>query len=336
MMIATAEFELRVAPHRRELLTHCYRLLGSAHDAEDQVQETLVRAWRAFDRYDPTRASLRTWLYRIATNTCLTALAGRARRPLPSGLGPAFGDPLSPMLRADDVPWLQPLPDALGRADGGDPAEQAVQRSTLRLAFVAALQLLPARQRAMLVLHEVLDWSAAEVAEALGTTPTAVHSGLQRARARLAAAGIDDDTAALDPDDPACRALVDQYVLAFEAADVDALARLLTDAVVLEMPPVRNWYVGRADYAAFIAWAFARRGTGWRTWPIAANGQPGLVAYSPTDDGAYELHSVQLLTVTATGISANVTFVDPEALAPFDLPATISGSAPRDRRSAPR
>src|SRR5512133_3922310 len=154
---------------RRELLAHCYRMLGSVHDAEDLLQETLLRAWRAYDQYDPSRAALRTWLYRIATNACLTALEQRSRRPLPSGLGPPGDDPEQPLIRGEEVPWLQPIPDAML----GDPADILSSRGSLRLAFVAALQFLPARQRAVLILREVLDWPAADVAATLDMTPAA-------------------------------------------------------------------------------------------------------------------------------------------------------------------
>src|SRR5262245_50408548 len=267
------EFELAVGPFRGELLVHCYRMLGSVHDAQDLVQETLARAWRAFDRYDPNRASLRTWLYRIATNACLNALQARKRRPLPSGVGQPFDDPDAAFVPALDVPWLEPFPDALlTRTD--DPGERAVERARLRLAMVAALQLLSARQRAVLILREVLDVPAAEVATVLDTTTAAVNSALQRARARLDAAGLDLDTVS-EPAD-AQRAVVDRYVAAFEQADVAGLTELLADDVVLEMPPMMNWYIGPARYAGFIARVFATRGTDWQMVPVVANGQAAV------------------------------------------------------------
>ena len=240
------EFE----PYRGELVAYCYRMLGSFHEAEDLVQETMLRAWKARDRYDRTRASVRTWLYRIATNVCLSALEGRARQPLPSGLGAPSGDPGAPLTPALDIPWLQPFPDA--RFD-------TEMRADMRLALVAAMQVLPPRQRAVLVLREVLDFSAAEVAAQLGTTVPAVNSALQRARAALADAGDAGEVA--EPDDPGVRAVIQRYVRAFEAADVAALVRLLTDEAVLEMPPVPLWYRGRRDYGLFMGRVFEMRGT---------------------------------------------------------------------------
>ena len=236
-MSISEDFENQTVPFRHELLAHCYQMLGSVHDAEDLVQETLLRAWRAYDRFDGRRASMRTWLYRIATNACLTALEGRARRPLPSGLAGPGDDPKAPMVQRPEVPWVEPIPDALLGTRSADPAAVILARGQLRLALIAALQLLPARQRAILIMREVLEWPAAEVAAALDTTPAAVNSGLQRARARLGELGIGEDQV----DEPAAadqRALVDRYVTAFVDADLSALAGLLTEDVVLEMPPV--------------------------------------------------------------------------------------------------
>src|SRR6478735_5575449 len=184
LMSTTEDFGLRFDPHRRELLAHCYRMLGSVHDAEDLVQETMLRAWRARDQYDERRASVRTWLYRIATNACLTALQDKRRRPLPSGLGGPSDDPTEPLVPGREVGWLQPFPDAL-LADHDDPAAVLAARGSMRLALIAALQFLPARQRAVVILRDVLDYSAAESAVILDTAPTAVNSSLQRARARL-------------------------------------------------------------------------------------------------------------------------------------------------------
>src|SRR5579871_1463071 len=212
-MLGSEEFARLTEPFRPELLAHCYRMLGSVYDAEDQVQETLVRAWRSYSDFQG-RSSLRTWLYRIATNACLRAIENRARRPLPSGLGAPGDDPdgaLAPVL--PEIRWLQPIPDALIRPGPADPAAVAVDRESLRLALTAALQYLPARQRAVLILRDVLGWHAAEVADLLGVTPAAANSALQRARAHLARAGIMEETLR-EPDAPADRALLDRYAAA--------------------------------------------------------------------------------------------------------------------------
>jgi RNA polymerase sigma-70 factor (ECF subfamily) len=296
-------------PFRGELVAYCYRMLGSFHEAEDLTQETMLRAWKARERYDPARASVRTWLYRIATNACLTALEGRARRPLPSGLGAPSEDPGAPLTPALDVPWLEPFPEARFDLEA---------RADLRLALVAALQLLPARQRAVLVLREVLEFSAAEVADQLGTSVAAVNSALQRARSALAreggAGGAGEVT---EPGDPEVRAVVQRYVRAFEAADVPALVRLLTEDAVLEMPPVPLWYRGRRDYGRFMERVFALRGTGWRMERVAANTQAALAAYAPEPGGGHRLHTLQLLTVTGGRVARNVVFADPRVLAAF-------------------
>jgi RNA polymerase sigma-70 factor, ECF subfamily len=302
-------------PYRGELVAHCYRMTGSFHDAEDLAQETLLRAWTARDRYDSTRASVRTWLYRIATNACLTALEGRARRPLPSGLGAPSDDPGAPLTPALDVPWLQPFPDA--RYDVG-------MRADTRLALVAAMQVLPPRQRAVLLLREVLEFSAAEVAEQLGTTIAAVNSALQRARSALAEAG--DVGEVTEPDDPGVRTVIDQYARAFEAADVPALVRLLTDQAVMEMPPVPLWYRGRRDYGLFMRRVFEMRGPGWAVRRLTANGQPALAAYAPQPgggSGTLAPHSLQVFTVTGGLVARNVVFADPRVFQAFELPARI-------------
>ncbi len=302
------EFE----PYRGELVAYCYRMLGSFHDAEDLVQETMLRAWKARDRYDPGRSSIRTWLYRIATNACLTALEGRARRPLPSGLGAPSADPEAPLTPVLDIPWLQPFPD--GRLDGET-------RAGMRLALIAAVQFLPARQRAVLILREVLDFSAAEVAEQLGTTVAAVNSTLQRARAAIANMGDVDDVT--EPDDPRVRTIIARYARAFEAADVPALVRLLADEVILEMPPVPLWYRGGHDYGLFMDRVFRMYGPGWVIRHLAANGQPALAAYAPEPGGGNRLHTLQVLTVTGGRVTRNVVFADPAVFETFDLPQQI-------------
>ncbi len=243
------EFARLTDPFRPELLAYCYRMLGSVHDAEDQVQEILLRAWRSFGQFEG-RASLRTWLYRIATNECLRAIDNRGRRPLPSGLGDPDQDPEGPLAATrPEIPWLQPVPDALLRPESADPASVAVSREGIRLAFIAALRYLPARQRAVLILRDVLDWRAAEVAQLLGTTTHAANGLLQRARARLRqAAPVQDELR--DPANPRDLDLLNRYTAAFENADITALTELLRKDAVLEMPPLPAWFPGGTHTAA--------------------------------------------------------------------------------------
>ena len=322
MSAQATDFDARVAPYRGELIAYCYRMLGSAHEAEDLVQDTYLRAWRAREQYDPMRASVRTWLYRIATNVCLTALTDRGRRPLPSGLV-APREPLAPFAFDAEISWLQPLPEAM--TVSADPASTVVERSTVRLAFVAALQHLSARQRGALILRDVLGFSAAESATILGITVAAVNSSLQRARARIreTAGGekpLDEPSAAEQ------RAWLDRYMTAFEQGDVEALKRLLTHDVVMEMPPVLNWFRGTDNYGLFMDWVFEANGTDWRLEPVTANGQPGFAAYNRVGD-AYRLHTLQVLTVTASGISRNSVFQDPEIFAAFGLAPSLEAPA---------
>ncbi|MGC5168924.1 RNA polymerase subunit sigma-70 [Luteimicrobium sp. DT211] len=262
---------------------------------------------------------MRTWLYRIATNVCLTALDGRARRPMPSGLV-AQSEPLAPLVRGE-VPWLEPLPDAMLEAH--DPADAAVARAGLRLAFASALQHLSARERGALVLRDVLAFSAAESAAILGTTTAAVNSALQRARARVA----EDGAAPEQVDEPSAaeqRAWLDRYTDAFVRADVEGIKALLTEDVLMEMPPMVNWFTGRDGYGQFMDWVYGIGGTDWRTLPAAANGQPAFAAYRRDGDG-YAVHTLQALTVTAGGISRNSVFQDPAVFASFGLPTRLDG-----------
>ena len=318
MTTKTEGFDRQVEPFRTELLAYCYRMLGSAHDAEDLVQDTYLRAWRAREQYDETRSSLRTWLYRIATNACLTALKVRGHRPLPSGLV-AASDPLGPLVRGENAAWLQPLPDSL--LDAGDPAGAVIDRNSLRLAFAAALQHLSARQRGALILRDVLSFSASEAADILGTTVVSVNSSLQRARARVKEAGVGQEPLS-EPSAAEQRAWIDRYMKAFERADVEGLKRLLTEDVLMEMPPMINWFTGPGSYGLFMEWVFDVGGTDWHLKPVAANGQPGFAAYRRAGDG-YELHTLQIFTVTAAGISRNSVFQDPEVFASFGLAARL-------------
>jgi RNA polymerase sigma-70 factor, ECF subfamily len=317
-MTVSEDFTGLTGRFRGELLAHCYRMLGSAEEAEDLVQETYLRAWRSFDAFEG-RSSVRTWLYRIATNVCLTAIERRGRRPLPSGLGGPAEDPQAQLVTAPEVPWLQPFPDALLAGEREDPAAVTVSRTGIRLAFVAALQHLSARERAVLILRDVLEFPAAEAADLLGTTTTAVNSGLRRARAQIAeAVPVEDELA--EPADPSQRALLDRFAAAFENADASALAELLREDVALEMPPLLTWFSGRQSVARFIgSRVFARFGE-FRMVPVMANGQPAFAGYTRGDDGSYHAHEIVVPTITKTGIARIVVFLNPELFAMFGLP----------------
>jgi RNA polymerase sigma-70 factor (ECF subfamily) len=319
-MTVSEDFTGQTDRFRGELLAHCYRMLGSAEEAEDLVQETYLRAWRSFDGFEG-RASVRTWLYRIATNVCLTAIERRGRRPLPSGLGGPADDPEAPLAAGPEVPWLQPFPGPLA-AEHQDPAAAAVSRAGIRLAFVAAMQYLSARQRAVLILRDVLEWPAAEVADLLGTTTTAVNSGLRRARAQLAQALPAEDELA-EPAGPAARALLDRFATAIENADASALAALLASDVTLEMPPVLTWFTGRRTVTRFIASNFLTAPGRERLVPVTANGQPAFAVYQREPGGTYRAHAVQVLTVTEKGIARIVAFADPGLVASFGLPPEL-------------
>jgi RNA polymerase sigma-70 factor, ECF subfamily len=317
-MTVSEDFTSLTGRFRGELLAHCYRMLGSAEEAEDLVQETYLRAWRSFDGFEG-RSSVRTWLYRIATNVCLTAIQRRGRRPLPSGLGGPAEDPQAPLVTGLEVPWLQPVPDALLAGEREDPAAAAVSRTGIRLAFVAALQHLSARERAVLILRDVLEFPAAEAADLLGTTTTAVNSGLRRARAQLAQAQPAEDKLA-EPTDPAQRALLDRFAAAFETADASALAELLREDVVLEMPPLLTWFAGRPIVTRFMASRVFPRFGGFRMVPVMANGQPAFAAYTRAEDGSYHAHEVLLPTTSKTGIARIVVFLNPDLFRMFGLP----------------
>jgi RNA polymerase sigma-70 factor, ECF subfamily len=315
------EFARLTEPFRAELLAHCYRMLGSVHDAEDQVQETMVRAWRSYGQFEG-RSSLRTWLYRIATNACLRAIETRRRRPLPSGLGaPAdLGAPLSAEHPA--TPWLEPIPDALFAVAPADPAQVAVSRQSMRLALVAALQYLPGRQRAVLILRDVLGWRAAEVADLLGVTTVAVNSLLQRARAQLGEA-VPAESEIREPDPGQERALLDRYAAAFETADVAGLLRLLRADAGFEMPPQPTWFTGRGAIGRFLADVVLTEPGRFVMRPVAANGQPALAGYLRDRDGVYRAHAIQVITVSGPLISHVVSFNDAGLLGVFGLPPVL-------------
>src|SRR5689334_1756648 len=324
-MTVSEDFTSLTGRVRGELLAHCYRMLGSAEEAEDLVQETYLRTWRSFGGFEG-RSSMRTWLYRIATNACLTAIERRGRRPLPSGLGGPAGDPAAPLAAAAEVPWLQPLPDALLAAEHADPAAVAASRAGIRLALVAALQYLSARQRAVLILRDVLEWPAAQVADLLGTTATAVNSMLRRARAQLAGALPAEDELA-EPDEPDRRAMLGRLAAAVENADASALAQLLAEDVALEMPPALTWFVGRQAVTAFTASRLFTEPGGLKLVPVMANGQPAFAVYRRGSGGAYLPHAIQVLTVTASGVARIVAFTDPGMFTLFGLPQQYATTA---------
>ncbi|MET8156039.1 sigma-70 family RNA polymerase sigma factor [Sphaerisporangium sp. NPDC005289] len=309
-------------PFRRELLAHCYRMLGSVDDATDVVQETYLRAWRSYSAFEG-RSSVRTWLYQIATNACLTALGHHSRRVLPSGLGGPEPDPeAAPEPAGPDVGWLQPVPDALVGPETADPASIVLAREDLRLALVAGLQYLSGTQRAVLILRDVLSFPAAEVAVMLGTTTAAVKSALQRARARLrdlapAAGEI------IPPTEPGARALLDQYVAAFQNADAPALERLLRRDATLEATPFKTWFAGRATCVPYLRTRILGSPGDWLMLPTGANGQPAAVAYTRDGHGAYQAYGIVVLTVTGAGISQIISFHQPGLVATFGFPPTV-------------
>jgi RNA polymerase sigma-70 factor (ECF subfamily) len=308
--------------YRGELLAHCYRMLGSVHDAEDLVQETYLRAWKSYDKFEG-RSSMRTWLHRIATNACLTALEGRSRRPLPTGLGAPSSDPEGELVQQAEVPWLEPVPDALVGVDPNDPAAVVSSRESIRLAFVAALQHLPARQRAVLILRDVLKWRAAEVADLLGTTTTAVNSTLQRARAQLEQmAPTENDV--IEPMDPVKRELLERYVAAFESYDVTAIVNLFTKDAVWEMPPFTGWYQGAENIGRLISGNCPAKGPGdMQLVPTQANGQPAFAVYMRGEDGVHQAFQLHALTVTDSGVEHVASFFDLALFETFGLPQTL-------------
>jgi RNA polymerase sigma-70 factor, ECF subfamily len=311
----------RLEEYRSELTGYCYRMLGSPYDAEDAVQEAFIRAWRGFDRFEG-RAALRSWLYRIATNVCLDMLDNRKRRARPMDLGPA-GEPVAENLTTlPEVTWIEPMPD--GRIAGGDPAELTVERETVRLAFVAALQFLPPRQRAVLILREVLRWRAAEVAELLETSVASVNSALQRARATLEARDV---SAEASPSvDEADADLLARYVDAFERYDMEALTSLVHEDATQSMPPYELWLSGRDDIFTFwLGPGITCNGS--RVIPVAAaNGSPAFGQYRPKPDGeGYEPWALQVLEIEDGRIVELTFFLDTERVFPlFGLPLEYS------------
>jgi RNA polymerase sigma-70 factor, ECF subfamily len=318
---APRDLDRVLADHRPELTGYCYRMLGSAFDAEDAVQETLLRAWRSIDRFEG-RSSIRSWLYRIATNVCLDMLRGRERRARPMDLGPAGAPDAGNLRTFPEVTWLEPIPDGLVVPEG-DPAELVEARESIRLAFVAALQHLPPRQRAALILCEVLRWQATEAAELLGTSVASVNSALQRARATIAAT----DMTAGDPLGEEEKALLARYVAAFEAYDVEALTGLIHEDATQSMPPYDLWLRGRDDI--FTWWFGPGIGCkGSRVVPtVAANGAPAFGQYKPRESGdGYEPWALQVLELSNGRIGELTFFLDTETVFPlFGLPLVFPG-----------
>ncbi|MCV7026978.1 sigma-70 family RNA polymerase sigma factor [Mycolicibacterium novocastrense] len=307
--------------YRRELLAHCYRMTGSLHDAEDLVQETYLRAWKSYKGFEG-KSSVRTWLYRIATNTCLTALESRQRRPLPTGLGAPSSDPLDDIVAREEVPWLEPLPDQA--VDPADPSVIVGSRESVRLAFVAALQHLSPRQRAVLVMRDVLQWKASEVADAVGASTAAVNSLLQRARAQLDAIGPSEDDELRPPESPEAQDLLTRYIAAFESYDIDKLVELFTADAVWEMPPFDGWYRGPQNIVTLSKTHCPAEGPGdMRFIRTTANGQPAAALYMLNrETGLHEAFQLHVLDVTESGIAHVVAF-HATTFAPYGLADTV-------------
>jgi RNA polymerase sigma-70 factor, ECF subfamily len=317
-----------VEPYRRELQAHCYRMLGSYADAEDALQETLLRAWRALPGFEE-RSSLRSWLYRIATNACLRAIERRPKRVLPIDYAPASDPHDGPAEPVSEPIWLEPYPDAeLGLEGLAGPDARYEQREGVELAFIAALQHLPARQRAVLILRDVLGFSARETAHVLETTPVSVDSALQRAHKTVEErlpSQSQQQTLRLVGDDELSQ-LVERFVAAWERNDVDAVVSMLAEDARLVMPPLPTWVSGREQVAAFLRaypLSGARR---WQMVPTSANGQPALATYSwDKQTAAFMPHSLSVLTLSEGKIEEITAFMTPEPLSHFDLPASIAG-----------
>jgi RNA polymerase sigma-70 factor, ECF subfamily len=310
--------ELQFEQFRPELTGYCYRMLGSAFEAEDAVQETLVRAWRGFDNFEG-RAAVRSWIYRIASNVCFDMLKARQRRAVPADLnGPVAGNSRFDAID-NDQPWLGPIPDAAITPSSDDPAEQAIARESVRLAFVAALQHLPARQRAVLILREVLRWKASEVAELLDTSVQSVNSALQRARATLADRNL---TTTREPHDPKEQELLARYVDAFERFDVDAIVDLLHHDATFMMPPFPMWMRGASEYATFLQ----HDGSGCeasRLAPLQANGAPGFAQWKASPDGGYDAWAIHVLNISDGRIAGIDFFIDPALFPLFGYPVHL-------------
>jgi RNA polymerase sigma-70 factor (ECF subfamily) len=316
-----------IGAHRSELLAHCYRMLASLPDAEDAMQETLLRAWRGLPRFEG-RSSFRSWLYRIATNVCLKVIERRPKRVLPPDYGPAAAPRSGPGEPLAEAGWIDPFPDVLQGVEDGraSPESRYERRESIELAFTAALQHLPARQRAVLILRDVVGLSAGEVAEALDSTPASVYSALQRAHK-----GVDERLPARSQQatlrqlgDARLRTLVESHVDAWERGDVEQLVSLLTDDVELTMPPIPTWFRGRDAVAAFLAgWPLAHPRS-WRMLPVRASGQIAFAAYGHSRErGVYTAHVLEVVSLRGDRISDIVSFLSPESFPAFGLPLEL-------------
>jgi RNA polymerase sigma-70 factor, ECF subfamily len=320
------DFQTLAEPFRRELLAYCYRMLGSVHDAEDLVQETYLRAWRAYDRFEG-RSSLRTWLYRIATNACLTALEGRGRRPLPSGLGAPSSDPTAELAQSPEVPWLEPIPDTMVGAAPDDPAAIVTSRESIRLALITALQHLPPRQRTVLIMRDVLSWRAAEVAELLGVTTVAVNSMLQRARAQISELAPAEDEVT-EPMRAEQRELLDRYVAAFQNYDTAALVTLFSADAVWEMPPFTGWYQTPEHIVLLTETQCPASEPGDMVLlPARANGQPAFGMYMRGDDGVHRAFQLHVVHLRGPAVDHVVAFFDTSLFAKFGLPDALPAAS---------
>jgi len=314
-------FMTMVEPLRGELTAHCYRMLGSVHDAEDLVQETYLRAWKAYHNFE-NRSSVRTWMYQIATNACLSALGSKHRRTLPTGVGQPSGPPSGELETRREVAWLEPLPDSVvWQHAAADPGDEIVSKESIRLAFVAALQHLTPPQRAVLILRDVLAWQASEVAEALELSVAAVNSSLQRARAHLAKLDPDAETPTDALDDPRTKALLEEYVAAFESYDVERIVATLKSDAVWEMPPFTAWYRG-ADVIGHLVRNYcpATGPEDQRMIPVMANGQPAFGLYMRDADGVHRPFQIQQLEIRGGKVTHVVAYFDRSLFEKFGLP----------------
>ena len=316
-------FETLVEPYQRELLVHCYRMLGSVHDAEDQVQETLIRAWEKCATFT-NPGSFRAWLYRIATNLCLNTLTRTPRRSLSQRTHAAI-DPAGPIPQQQREPiWLEPFPDDLLADQQIEPEYHALQQEHTTLAFLVALQQLTPSQRAILLLREVLDWPASEVAEWLETSVPAVNSGLQRARRALRQLHAFPE-APFELESPQLQTLLERYVTFWEQADIPGLVRLLQEDAWFTMPPIPGWYQGRANIAIFFRTTVFTSAGKWRLLPTHANARPAFAMYRwQADEGVYQLSGLLVLDIVGEQIANMVAFLDLSSLAPFSLPSTLA------------